>query len=278
MAVKQVQQVGKTERYFVEALGRGLAILDCFVTRGGKLSLGEISGSVGLNPPTTFRLLRTLEATGYVHRNPETKRYALSLKVLDLQAASLAALDFPQRIQPVVEGLNARLNESSSIAVLEGTVIRYVARVPSRRIMSINLQLGSTLPAYATSMGKVLLAARDPEEVRALYAHEPLTAFTPGTITSIEALLTHLAIVREQGFAVSNEELELGLRSAAAPIRGASGTVLAAMNVSTSAARISLDRLLTEVVPQLLQAATAASQLLEFHLTESVSSRASAQR
>lgn len=266
-------------RYFVAALGRGLAILDCFIEGGAKLSLGEISDRVGLNPPTTLRLLRTLEAARYVQRDVETKRYAVSLKVLDLQAASLAALDFPQRIQPVLEDLNARLNESSSIAVLEGTRIRYVARVPSRRIMSINLQLGSTLPAHATSMGKVLLAARAPEEVRALYGGEPLATFTPNTITSLDCLLKHLAVVRERGFAISDEELELGLRSVAAPIRGAGGMVVAAMNVSTSAARISRDRLLTEVVPQLVQAAAAAaaSRIIDFRLTNTWSSRVSTQ-
>jgi IclR family pca regulon transcriptional regulator len=248
--------------YYVEALGRGLALLDCFVDGPAQLTLADLSERVGLTKGTTFRLLRTLEEAGYVRQDPLTKRYLLSLKMLDLQDASLTALEYPQAAQPYLEELNLALGESVNMAVLDGTSVRYVARVASKRIMSVNLHVGSVLPAHATSMGKVLLGALGPSRVRELYAGRTLEPYTPRTITSLERLVEELALVAERGYAIADEELEPGLRSAAAPVRVASGRVVAAVNVSTATARVTCERLRDELVPPLLRTAEAVSARL----------------
>jgi IclR family pca regulon transcriptional regulator len=251
-------------RYYVEALGRGLALLDCFVRGPAQLTLAELSEWVGLSKGTTFRLLRTLEEAGYLRQDPLTKRYRLSLKMLDFQDASLAALEYPLVAQSYLEELNAALGESVNMAVLEGTQVRYVARVAARRIMSVNLHVGSVLPAHATSMGKVLLAALGPGRVRALYAGHPLERYTARTLASVDDLLAELAAVEARGYALADEELEPGLRSAAAPVRGPNGRVAAAVNVSTATARVSQEQLLAEFVPALLRTTDAISTRLGF--------------
>lgn len=251
-------------RYYIEALGRGLSLLDCFVDGPAQLALAELSDRVRINRATTFRLLRTLEEAGYIRQEPQTKCYQLSLKMLDLQEASLAALEYPFVAQPYLEELNRLLGESVSMGVLDGTQVRYLARVASQSIMSVNLHVGSTLPAHATSMGKVLLAAMEVEKVQALYAGQPLQAFTPKTITLLKDLVRELAIVRSDGFATTNGELETGLRSASAPIYGRRGQVVAAINVSASTARVTSERLNNDFVPPLLRTAATISMRLGF--------------
>ncbi len=249
-------------RYYVEALGRGLSLLDCFAAGPAQLTLAELSDRVELNKGTTFRLLRTLEEAGYVRQDPATKRYQLSLRMLDLQGASLAALEYPQAAQPYLEELHQTLGESVSMAVLEGKRIRYVARVASKRIMSVNLQVGTTLPAHATSMGKVLLATLGADRVRQLYAGDALEQLTPRTITDVEVLVEELAAVERQGYAVADEELEWGLRSAAAPVRGSRCQVVAALNVSTATSRVSREQLHANILPALLRTAATISARL----------------
>jgi IclR family pca regulon transcriptional regulator len=251
-------------RYYIEALGRGLTLLDCFVEGPAQLTLAELSGRVGLSKGTTFRLLRTLEEAGYVRQEAQTKRYLLSLKMLDLQEASLAALEYPVLAQPYLEELNHVLGESVSMAVLEGTRIRYVARVASKSLISVNLHVGSVLPAHATSMGKVLLAALAEDTVRTLYGGQALQAYTRQTITSLERLRKELVVVKRQGFAITDGELELGLCSVAAPVRGSRGHVVAAINASASTARASKEKLLATFVPPLLRTAATISTRLGF--------------
>jgi IclR family pca regulon transcriptional regulator len=249
-------------RYHVTALDRGLAILDCFVQGPPDLMLIDIAARVGLTKATAFRLVQTLQDCGYVQQDPITKRYSLSLKVLDLQTAGLMALRFPQIAQPLLEELSVRLHESSSMCILEGPWIRYVARAAAPRIISDSLQVGSRLPANPTSMGKMLLAARGEARVRELYAHEPLVARTPRTITDLDDLLRALDEVARQGYALANEELEIGYRSISAPVFDRGGEVVAAINVSTATGRVSMAQLLDEMLPQLVETAGRISRLL----------------
>jgi IclR family pca regulon transcriptional regulator len=252
-------------RYFVEALGRGLALLDCFIQGPPRLSLGEMSDAVGVNRGTTFRLLRTLQEMGYVYQDAVTKQYSLTLKMLDLQEASLAACEFPIVARPHLEQLSEIVHESASMGILDGTRVRYVVRVASKSILSVNLHVGSLLPAHATSMGKVLLAGLDPKQVRILYStNQPLQAYTSRTIRTRSQLIKELASVAQAGYALNDEELEEGLRSAAAPVRGSRGSVVAAINVSTATARISHEKLLREIVPQLVRSARAISRALGY--------------
>jgi len=250
------------DRYFVEALGRGLAILDCLATGAPVQTLAELADHSGLSKPTAFRLLRTLENFGYVRQDAQTRHYQLSLKVFDLQDSSIGALEYPRIARPFMEKLHEELDEAVNMAVLEGTRIRYVARVHARRIMTVSLNVGSTLPAHATSMGKILLAQLPAESVQGLYANEGLRRFTARTITTIDALLAELAVARKRGYALCDGELELGLRSVAAPVRGLRGNFVASLNVSTASARTTRERMQRTFVPSLLRTAEALSRRL----------------
>jgi IclR family pca regulon transcriptional regulator len=184
-------------------------------------------------------------------------RFSLSPRVLELGYAYLSSLTLPEVAQPHMETLVAEVNESSSISVLDGTEIVYVARVPTRRIMSITLSVGTRLPAYATSMGRVLLAALPAEELEARLAQTDLQPLSAHTITDPDALRAVLERVRRQGWAAVDQELEQGLRSLAVPIRDGSGTTVAALNVSVHATRGSMATLRRDVLPLAQRAARA---------------------
>jgi len=170
-------------------------------------------------------------------------RFSLRPRVLELGFAYLSSLSLPEIAGPHLEALVAQVNESSSLSVLDDTDIVYVARVPTRRIMSITLAVGTRLPAYATSMGRVLLAALPDAELEERLSRIELRALTPRTVTARAALREVLDQVRRQGYAVTDQELEQGLRSAAVPIHDASGAVIAALNVSVHASRASMPEL-----------------------------------
>jgi IclR family pca regulon transcriptional regulator len=220
-------------RYYVEALGRGLAVLDCFIDQPRPHSLIELSRRVGLGMPTTLRLVRTLEEAGYVRQDPDTRRYKLSWKMLQLQDVTASILDYSDVARPHLEDLAATLGEDTGMAVLDDTEVRHAMRVSSSRIISANVRPGSVYPPHATAMGKVLLAGLDPSVVRELAVRRPFERFTPTTVGGVDELLDELRVVREQGYAASNQEWEAGLRSLAAPVHGREGRVVAAVCVIT---------------------------------------------
>src|ERR1700736_3213206 len=149
-------------RYYVEALGRGLSLLDCFIDQPGPHSLIELSRRVGVGMPTTLRLIRTLEEAGYVRQEPPAMRYRMSWKLLQPQDMTVSILDYADMPRPYLEDLAATLGESTGMAVLDNTDVRYAIRVSSARIVSANIPPGSMFPPHATAMGKVLLAALAP--------------------------------------------------------------------------------------------------------------------
>jgi IclR family transcriptional regulator, pca regulon regulatory protein len=177
--------------------------------------------------------------------------------VLELGYAYLSSLSLPELAQPHMEALVAQVNESCSISVLDDTEIVYVARVPTRRIMSITLSVGTRLPAFVTSMGRVLLAGLPDDELEERLARIELVALTPRTVTDKHALRRILAGVRRQGYAAVDQELEEGLRSLAVPIRSSSGGVTAALNVSVHASRASMATAKRDFLPLALGTATA---------------------
>src|SRR5215471_6289458 len=170
-------------RYYVEALGRGLSVLDCFIDQPGPHALIELSRRVGLGMPTTLRLIRTLEEAGYVRQDVDTKRYRLSWKMLQLQDVTASILDYADLARPHLQDLAAALGEATGMAVLDGTEIRYAIRVSSNRIISANVPPGALFPPHATAMGKVLLADLSPSVVRDLALRHPFKRFTPTTVT-----------------------------------------------------------------------------------------------
>jgi IclR family transcriptional regulator, pca regulon regulatory protein len=254
-------------RYYVEALGRGLALLDCFIEDLGPHALSELSRRVGLGLPTTLRLIRTLEEAGYVRQDPETKRYRLSWKMLQLQDVTASILDYADVARPYLEDLAAALGESTGMSVLDNTEIRHAIRVSSSRIISANIPPGALFPPHATAMGKVLLAALEPSVVRELAARRPFERFTATTVTDVDELLAQLAGIARHGYAASNEEWEAGLRSLAAPVHGHDGRVVAAVCVIVVRPGITTRSMERDFLPALLHTAEAISLALGYRST-----------
>ncbi len=240
---------------FVQSLERGLLVIRAFDAEHRELGLSEVARISGLTRAAARRFLLTLETLGYV--TFAEGRFSLTPRVLELGYAYLSSLSLPEVAQPHMEALVAQVNESSSISVLDDTDVVYVARVPTRRIMSITLSVGTRLPAYATSMGRVLLAALPDAELAERLERIELRPLSGHTITDAAALRAVLERVRRQGWAAVDQELEEGLRSLAVPIHSASGAVIAALNVSVHASRGTMTTLRRDVLP-LAQAAARA--------------------
>ena len=218
---------------FVQSLARGLSVITAFDADHPSMTLSDIATRTGLTRATARRFLHTLVELGYVRF--DGKQFALTPKVLRLGTAYLSGLGLPQLVQPHLEQLSARLGESTSAAVLDGDDIVYVARVATRRIMTVGITVGTRFPAYATSMGRVLLAGLPAPELEEHLARVELRQLTTRTLHDAGALRAELDRVRGQGWALVDQELEAGLRSVAAPLRAGDDRVVAAINVSTSA-------------------------------------------
>lgn len=241
-------------RDFVQSFARGLAVIRVFDAAHPELTLSEVAARAEVPRAAARRFLHTLETLGYVRQ--AGRGFRLTPRVLELGFRYLSALSLPEIAQPHLEQLSRRVDESVSAAVLDGSDIVYIARVPTRRIMSVGITIGTRFPAHATSMGRVLLASLAvPDRAAALAG--PLTSPATGAPVDRDALEAALDRAAADGFAVVDGELEPGVRSVAAPIHGRGGRVIAAMNVSTSTTRVSLDRLRGEIVPALRETARA---------------------
>lgn len=238
---------------FVQSFARGLDVIRAFDGDHPRMSLSEVAERTGLTRAAARRFLLTLVSLGYVSENGRS--FQLTPRVLELGYRYLSGLSFPELAQPHLESLSRALGESTSASVLDDTDIVYVARVPTRRIMNVSITIGTRFPAHATSMGRVLLANQPPDELEAYLAHLHAEHRTDRTVTDPTALRGILDEVREQGWALVDQELEIGLRSVAAPVHARDGSVLAAVNVASTAASASLDRVRTEFLPQLLTTA-----------------------
>ena len=245
---------------FVAALGRGLSVIQTFGAGREQQTLAEISKLTALPRATVRRALLTLQSLGFIAS--DGKYFALTPAILSLGYAYLAATPLPRLLQPALENVSEKTHESASATILDGDEIVYIARAATKRIMSVGLSVGSRLPAFCTAMGRVLLAACPPEEAKARLAAMNLRALTPQTQTNVEALSDILAHVRLDGYSLVDEELELGLRSLAVPVRNAQGCVVAAMNVSAQAGRVSIEALLAEMLPILRAASEALTPAL----------------
>jgi IclR family pca regulon transcriptional regulator len=217
------------------ALDKGLAVIACFDARHPRLAIADVARATDLSRAAARRCLLTLTRLGYAAF--DGKYFTLTPRVLRLGYAWLSSTALPQLVQPFLERLSEETHESSSASLLDGHEIVYVARSAQRRIMSVGLSVGSRLPGFCSSMGRVLLAARPSEEARTLMLNGGLQRQTPNTVTDIEALMGILAQVREQGHALVDQELELGLVSLAMPLLNARGEVVAAFNLSAQAQR-----------------------------------------
>ena len=220
---------------YVQAFARGLRVIEAFDGRARELTLTEVADAAGLTRAGARRILLTLEHLGYVKL--DGRAFSLTARILSLGYPYLTSLPFWNFAEPVMEALVQRLRESCSAAVMDGTEIVYVLRVPTQKIMAINLSIGSRLPAYCTSMGRVLLAGLDPHDAHDVLKRsslQPLTSRTETRITRLRALVDE---TRVQGWTLVDQELEEGLISLAVPIVDANGRTIAAMNVSGQANR-----------------------------------------
>jgi IclR family transcriptional regulator, pca regulon regulatory protein len=244
---------GGRAAHFVQSLERGLAVIRAFGADTPQLTLSEVARATGLTRAATRRFLLTLADLGYVRS--DGRRFALTPRVLELGYAFLSSVELPEVAEPHLERLVAEVHESSSVSVLDGDDIVYVARVPTSRIMRVSINLGTRFPAYATSMGRVMLAALPGDELDAHLERVQLRRLSPRTITAEPELRSELARIRRQGWALVDQELEEGLRSLAAPIRDRSGRVVAAVNLSAHASRTSIESMRRDLLPQLLATA-----------------------
>jgi len=245
---------------YVRSFARGLAVLRSFGADAPAQTLSEVAERTGLTRAGARRILLTLLSLGYVVA--EGRLFRLTPKVLELGFAYLSSQPVWTQAQPVMESLVEELRQSSSAAVLDGNEIVYVLRIPAHKIMSINLGVGSRLPADCTSMGRVLLAGLPPDQLRERVASMHLVAHTPNTITDPQRLLAEIEQVRIQGWSLVTEELELGLISMAAPIYDRAGRVVAAINISGHARTTTAAQLLQVSLPKLLAAASRINMLM----------------
>jgi IclR family pca regulon transcriptional regulator len=248
------------DRYLVGGLMRGLDVLRCFDRDHPTLSLGDVARILGWRRTEPFRFLHTLESLGYLRRDPVTKRYELTPKVLEIGFSALANLQLPELAQPYLERLRDRTNGSAHVGILDGADVVYVGRAASRSILSSTIHIGSRLPAHATAIGKTLLAAKTDAWISAWLTSNDLTRYTQHTFGDTGAFLDEIGQIRKRGFAISNQEFEFGIRSVAAPIRNGSSETIAAINVSAAADSLASASVLDVVVPAVRETALELSQ------------------
>ncbi|MFZ6776261.1 IclR family transcriptional regulator domain-containing protein [Undibacterium sp. Ji83W] len=249
-----------TDPSFMTSLARGLAVVRAFSDSRKPQTIANISQKTGIPRAAVRRCLHTLRELGYV--DAELNNFSLRPKVLTLGYSYLSSTPLTVSAQPYLNNISRSLNESSSLAVLDDDEVLYVARAATSRVMSVALNTGSRLPAYCTSLGRVMLAHLSPDELDKYLGRTRLRPMTENTIVNQKRLREVLVGVRQAGYAINDEELELGLRSIAVPVRGASGTVLAALNVGAQASRVSVKQLENEFLPVLLRGAQELSILL----------------
>jgi IclR family transcriptional regulator, pca regulon regulatory protein len=239
---------------FMTSLARGLLVIQAFSQQSLHLSISQLSKRTGLSRASVRRCLHTLSKLGFAGSD-DGRNFYLRPRVLALGHSYLSSMPLASAAQPVLEHLSHILHESCSIALLDGVDIIYVARANVTRIMAIDLGVGTRLPAFCTSIGRVLLANLPPDEMEALLPRIEFTRYTERTLTSVEKLRQVLLLVRRDGYAIVDQELELGLRSMAVPVQNHLGRVVAAINVGAHGQRVTVQDMQTRFLPYLRAAA-----------------------
>jgi len=246
---------------FMTSLARGLAVIHAFQERKRHLTIAQISHRTEIPRAAVRRCLHTLIKLGYATTDGRT--YLLLPKVLTLGHAYLSSTPLAVTAQPILDRLSEQLHEACSMATLEGDEILYIARSATpQRLISVDLSVGSRLPAYCTSMGRILLAGLDDSALDDYLERADLQVKTSHTIHTVGGLRSNIAEIRRQGWVIIDQELEIGLRSVAVPLRDSAGQVLAALNVGTHAGRVTRKELESRFLPTLLAASHELSSLL----------------
>ena len=249
-----------TERDIMGGLAKGLAVIETFAADRPRQSISDVATASGLDRATARRCLLTLAHQGYA--DWDGKFFTLTPRVLRLGTACLASMPMPAIVQPALDALSDRIAESTSVSILDGGEIVYVARAAQRKVMSIALMPGSRLPAYCTSMGRVMLAALPQAEARTRLEAAPRPARTVFTLTGMDALMAEITRVRAQGFSVIDQEVELGLSSMAVPLTNARGQVIAALNLGRATGKEPIADVAARLLPELRAVATQLRGLL----------------
>jgi IclR family pca regulon transcriptional regulator len=264
----RVEKVSRNAESPSGSLARGLTLLSVIARSPRRgVGLSELAESAGFDKATTHRLARILVRHGCLVQDQDTRRYRLGVRVLEFGFAYLAGIDLRERALPYMHQLARDFGGSVSLAQLDGSDIVYLERIPaSQWTVSLEMRVGSRVPAHVTSMGKALLACLSDAQVRSLLRGRKLQPLTERTITTTKQLLAQLADIRARGFAINDEETVLGLRSVAATITGHQGSPLAAINVAVPTAQYSLERLAAAVGPRVADAAEAITVQLGYRL------------
>jgi IclR family pca regulon transcriptional regulator len=237
---------------YIKSLEKGLKVIHCFADAGSSLTLSDVAARIGITRAAARRFLLTLTELGYTRMNG--RNFALTPKILSLSGSYLASDTLPDVATPFLKELTDKVRESSSLSILDGGDIVYVARSHTQRIMSLNIQIGTRLPAWCTAMGRAQLAYLDKDRQRAIIDGSELIKHTPKTLTSPKQLMAELAHVQEQGYALVDQQLEIGVISIAVPVFSRQQQVIAAANVAAHASRVDIDQLVGKILPVLREA------------------------
>jgi IclR family pca regulon transcriptional regulator len=237
------------DKEFMATLAKGLAVLGLFGKARPTMTLSEAALAANVSRATARRILRTLAELGYVEQRG--RQFSLSPNILQLGFAYLATQNWIERAAPLMKELSERVHESCSAAILQGTEIVYVVRVPTRRIMSVAVSVGSRLPAFHSSMGRVQLGFLDAAEIWRRLKSVRIEPMTPSTITDLQALFDRIRDDHAQGFSIVDEELERGLRSIAVAVVDRANQAVGALNLSTHATRTTRNEMRDKFLPEL---------------------------
>jgi IclR family pca regulon transcriptional regulator len=253
-AAGDVRKFGEVhDKEFMTTLAKGLAVLSLFGRERPSLTLSEAAAATDLSRATARRILRTLTELGYVEQ--QGRQFSPAPGILRLGFSYLSAQNWIERARPLMKELSERFHESCSAAILQGTDAVYVARVPAGRIMSVAISIGTRLPAFHTSIGRVQLGYLDDDELWRRLRSLRMEPYTPSTITDVQALFDRIRSDHQQGFAIVDEELERGLRSIAVPIADRAGQAVAGLNISTHSTRTTRSEMRERFLPVLREAA-----------------------
>ena len=244
----------------VGSFAKGLAVLECFGADRPRLTITEVAKLTGFDRATARRCLLTLQHEGYA--NSDGKHFTLTPRVLRLGVAALASIPMVQIVQPWLDQLSENVGHSCSVAILDDTEIVYIARAAQRKVMSINLLPGSRLPAHCTSLGRVLLAELPTEQLQHTIKSSDLSPRTPFSLTDPTDIIAQIIRARTDGYAINDQEVELGLRSIAIPLRNAHGKTIAALNIGMPVTGTPAAQLATSYLPAMKRVQSGLQRLL----------------
>lgn len=245
-------ETDSSDRDYVNSLARGLEVISAFTRARPRMTLSEIARETGMTRATARRFLLTLVREGYAEK--DNKLFSLKPKVLELGYSALSSMGILDVVQPVINDLSRTLQESVFVAVLTGDFVTYIARATSERLVNVSITVGSRAPAHAVSTGRVLLAAEPIESLHKYLDRVKLEPLTPHTVVSKVKLRAEIDRARLENCSIVDQELEIGLGSISVPIRNGEGRVLAALNVCCPSARMTVDDMRKQILPELTRA------------------------